>query len=203
MKHNNRIRKYLKQDPFKVLDDNPSALLFTDSKKNTILHVNTAFKRMFDDAHPEEHARDFTEIVGSDYATDLDALPAVSQHIEVYIHGQKYNLILTGSSVGDHVILRVIQNITKVLSEVGLLREEVEQLKEQVAALVGPSDIITMCLLCHKVKAQDGSWITPDDPEMLKDTSTLSHGYCPACSKIQLREMRQELSDFKKDFKKE
>jgi len=202
MKHNNRIRKYLKQDPFKVLDDNPSALLFTDSKKKTILHVNTAFKRMFDDAHPEEHARDFTEIVSSDYATDLVALPALSQHIEVNISGQKYNLILSGSSVGDHMILQVIQNITKVLSDVGLLREEVKQLKEQVAVLVGPSEIITICSICHKVKARDGSWVPPYDPEALKENASLSHGFCPACSKIHLKEMRKELEDFKREHGK-
>lgn len=202
MKHNNRVRKYLKQDPFKVLDDNPSALLFTDSKKNKILHVNTAFKRMFDQAHPGDHARDFSQIYDSQYSTNQDALPAPTQHIEVNISGQKYNLILSGSSVGNDVILRVIQDITKVFSEVGLLREEVDKLKEQVAALIGPHEIIIICSICHKVKAQDGSWIPPDDPEVLKDTASLSHGYCPACSALQVKEMKQELADLKKRYGK-
>lgn len=70
-------------------------------------------------------------------------------------------------------------------------RKQVEQTLEQLQAshwqLKKISEVLPVCLRCHKVKGEGAQWQTLLD-FLVANSQFLSHGYCPACTEAVMKE---------------
>lgn len=187
-----RLTNYLKKGPLQVFDDMPVAILFTDSDE-TILHANSACQELFEQSKNTLLGTRYSALMNPRRTATKNHLNDEFLQIRLEIAGQAYNINIHSRSVGEDLILRVIEDITKVLSEVEALHNEIEELRIILKGITGNSRILLMCSVCSKVRLDDGSWIQPVDDSTLLEKVAISHGLCPPCARRYIDETMPEV----------
>ncbi|RMF94296.1 MAG: hypothetical protein D6734_08160, partial [Candidatus Schekmanbacteria bacterium] len=115
-----------------------------------------------------------------------------NMNMEVDINGNLKNIIFTNSLIADNVLIKVIQDISKILKKLHNIETEVSNLRKLVDSTFGNSDFLTSCSICTKIRLKDGTWVSPSNIENLMSSGYISHGLCPECAKPYIDEIMKK-----------
>jgi len=111
--------------------------------------------------------------------------------VDVTLSGIPYSLVISTSAIAPHLLLCVVQDITRIIAEFGDLRADLDALKAELAALIA-NETVPMCMNCRKIRLRDGSWVTAADPAVLIANAVITHGFCPNCAEEYFEELKAE-----------
>jgi transcriptional regulator with PAS, ATPase and Fis domain len=185
-----QIIKVFQEDTLAVFDDIRSGILFTN-KNQEIIYANKKFLEIFNTDLESIQKKKCGEVL---HPVDQDCSRCYSEectHFDVEIDKVRYTILLTSSVIQDSFLMKIIQDISKIMKSISGLTEEVRELRRIVDGSVGRGELITICAHCNKVRLKDGSWMSPQDIDKLSVPHGLSHGLCPLCANKELDRLKK------------
>lgn len=188
------IKDAFSKEFFNNMEKISAGMMFTDMGRN-VLYANKAFHRIFKTDNKSIKGKKCWSIIHPERPECSECEKEENVHHKIMINDQQYHLISSNSALGEGLLLRIIQDITRILSEVSQLREEVDGLRGLINSVLGETHVYTICSVCKKIRLKDGSWIPPANINKLEVNGGLSHGLCPVCTKRHIEQVDKEFRD--------
>ncbi len=165
-----------------LFDKVNSGIMFVNEDRN-IVYANRYFLNLFDTEMDEIQDRKCWSVMHPENPTCRKCETMKDVNLEVDINGNPINVFFTNSLVKDDLLLKIIQDISKLMESVTNVKEEISKLKNIIENTFGNSEFLTACSVCTKVRLRDGSWVSAKNMDNLKSGGWISHGLCPECAK--------------------
>lgn len=193
----NQLVELFRKDGLGVLDRMQAGIAFADREQN-ILFANQRFAEMF-----QKDRESIRRMKCSDLMQESPALSREAGEREhffcVRVGGMECHFVMSSTEVADDIVMKVVQEIGRLVAQMEELRRELQELRRRVEATIGDVELIPICGVCHKIRLADGSWVYPGEARDIRLHDGLTHGYCPACAQELIEEFRRSQQRMRED----
>jgi len=184
-----QLAELFRKDGLGVLDRMQAGIAFADRQQN-ILFANQRFAEMF-----QTDAESIRRMKCSELMQESPALSREAESREhffcVRVGGMECHFVMSSTEVADDIVMKVVQEISRLVAQMEELRRELQELRRRVEATIGDVELIPICGVCHKIRLADGSWVYPGEARDIRLHDGLTHGYCPACAQELIEDFRR------------
>lgn len=136
-----------------------SGIMFVNEDRN-IIYANKHFLNLFNTEMDEIQDRKCWSVLHPENPGCRKCETTDDVNLEVDINGKPVNIFFTNSLVSDNLLLKIIQDVTKLFNDLSSVRKEVAKLRNIIESTFGNSEYLTACSVCTKVRLKEGGWLS-------------------------------------------